>query len=172
MESSYVVFDIDGLLTDNRWRQHLAPQTGGALTSDFDRFNEAGAYDSPVDSSMLLLESILLSPNLRPMFLTGRPEKWRELTVKWLWDSCPEPLRRAFTKGSLDLLMRPNDDPRPSGEVKVSLLYDRFGNAELARQNVLCIFEDSQSNADALRTAGYDVYVLKGYGPEDETRHN
>jgi len=51
---------------------------------------------------------------LSPMFITGRPESARALTMAWL--SCHFDIRSPM------LLMRDNDDHRPSVEVKLELL--------------------------------------------------
>jgi len=81
-------------------------------------------------------------------FLTGRPEKYREVTQAWL------------QKHHLyyhPLLMRPNDDRTDDDLLKIRMVEDHYG-----LRNILCVFEDRLRIVKAWRNAGVFCYHVGG----------
>ncbi len=73
-----VIFDLDGVLSDARGRQHYL----AGLRRDWDAFFEACGEDPLVPEVARLLE--LIDPQLVVILLTARPARVREQTVEWL----------------------------------------------------------------------------------------
>lgn len=97
-----LIFDLDNCLSDDQWRHHLI------IEGDYHAYSSAAWADqfhSPHRSFFVGGYTIVIC--------TGRSDRYRELTVKWL------------TKWQVPwsiLLMRPEGDNRPSAELKPELL--------------------------------------------------
>lgn len=98
-----VVFDVDGVVADVRHRlHHLASRSRDWAAF----FAEAGA-DPPLAEGVALARSLALDHDV--VWLTGRPERLRTVTRRWLSNhGCP----------AGRLLMRPDGDHRPARRVK------------------------------------------------------
>lgn len=93
-----VIFDLDGTLCDTSHREHYLK----AGKVNWDAFNAACVDDAPRKDIISLLN--LLSDDIRVEIWTGRNEKWREQTVRWLAEHGVE---------CDSLRMRPDNDFRP-----------------------------------------------------------
>lgn len=93
------VLDIDGVLADVRHRLHHL----GSATKDWETFFTAAADDPPLADGADLAHE--LADRYEVLYLTGRPERTRELTQRWLTD-------HHLPRGAL--LMRPDADDRPA----------------------------------------------------------
>tara|TARA_Y100000289_G_C3894353_1_gene135646 strand:+ start:129 stop:608 length:480 start_codon:yes stop_codon:yes gene_type:complete len=126
------VFDIDGTLARNDHRAHF-------LAGDIKNWHEFHShciYDSVIEEVNRVLTA--LSWNYTIVLLTGRNEKYRQLTELWLKNNGIEPDC---------LLMRKDDDFRPDYEMKSEVfddIEDRF--------EVLGAFDD---NKDVLRMLNF-----------------
>ena len=101
-----IVIDLDGPVSDHRKRQHFAEST----PRDWDSYNRYMLDDpvvEPVAFLMLLFD--LMSPTCRVEIWTGRPERFREVTVDWL-----EKYNIKYDR----LRMRPDDDLRSVNDIK------------------------------------------------------
>lgn len=107
-----VIVDIDHTISDARWRDDLI--------GNWDEYYLAGDEDKPIKEMIHLLQSLELAGHTL-IGLTGRPEKWRQLTVSWL-----------FRHGVPfdEVLMRPDDDFRKSPDLKIALLTEWLDNSE------------------------------------------
>lgn len=97
-----VIVDIDGTLARASWRD--------SLLENWEEYHAASKDDKPNEPMVRLINE--LSDFCRIVCITGRPERWRGLTNKWLikhWLKIPE------------LLMRPNDDFRSAALLKPAL---------------------------------------------------
>ena len=99
----FIVFDLDGTLADDSHRQHHI--TGDVR--DWDAYFAACGDDALIEPVMELL--LTLSRHHDVQIWTGRPERCRMATVKWL---------RQFTSRVPMILMRDFHDFRPDTEVK------------------------------------------------------
>ena len=121
LKHRYVVFDIDGTLSDPGHRLHFAHM------KEWDRFNEEAATDPVMVPLADLMRCLNLSADV--ILLTGRNEKYRYVTRDWLSDA-------ELDASYEELLMRPDNDFRPDYEVKIELLEKRFGGKEGVLKNV------------------------------------
>ena len=101
-----IVFDLDGTIADHRHRQCYAEM----VPRDWDSYN-IGMNDDPVIESVAFIMGLLnlCSPTCRVEIWTGRPERFRDLTVKWLDRHNIQYAR---------LRMRPDDDLRNVNDIK------------------------------------------------------
>lgn len=75
------------------------------------------------------------------VYLTGRPEEFREVTEKWLKDN------ELWHNGKTVLLMRPQKDRRPDPVIKKELYDEHI----LGKYNVDVVFEDRDRNVEMFR---------------------
>lgn len=105
-----VIFDIDGTLADNTHRQHLV--TGG--NRNWEQFFREMGEDHPIEHIIELCQDLYSLDKYEILILSGRPERYRQLTERWLaWNTIPP----------LPLLMRDDGDVRPDDEVKEEILH-------------------------------------------------
>lgn len=132
-----VIFDIDGTLANNEHRQHFLD------SKDWNGFFEAMDKDEPIDSVCRLAQSMSFAPVIL-MFCTGRPEKYRQITLDWLKN------RAEIFLLNENLMMRPDGDYRPDHEVKKEML-DKL-RAE--GHNIWFVVDDRNSVVDMWRNNG------------------
>lgn len=110
----YVICDLDGTLCDTRHRDHYA------RSRQWDHFHECLDLDLS-HPAVLILVTLLLDRGMPIVYLTGRPERYRQRTVQWLSNY-------HVWRTSTHLLMRPDDDHR-SDVVSKFDLYHAFADA-------------------------------------------
>jgi phosphoserine phosphatase len=136
-----ILFDVDHTLSAS-WRRDY--MLGNA---SWDEYHAESARDAPAEDTVRLLQTLALSATA--VGITGRTEKFRELTVKWCVEHAV-PLD--------ELLMRPNDDFRDNATVKRNLLERAYGADWCER--IICFFEDSDETVAAFREAGVTVFQV------------
>lgn len=136
MKKQAIICDLDGTLCDTTWRNHFL----NSRPKDWDGFFAGIPYDPivfPVHNVLQMYKNY----GAEIIFLTGRDEKKRDVTAKWLTD-------RGY--GSNHLFMRTLNDKRHDYIVKEEIyraqiepLYD-----------VELILEDRQQVVDMWRGLG------------------
>lgn len=150
----WVIFDIDGTVADCRHRQrHIAREA-----PDWEAFFSASGSDAPLPIGVALATDHVLDGEL--LWLTGRPERYRQLTARWL---------RIHGLPVRHLSMRPDDDMRPAAIFKA----DRI--QQIAKQRrVLLIVDDDEQVVAALRGTGWPVvhaqWMSQGPSRQGEAR--
>jgi phosphoglycolate phosphatase-like HAD superfamily hydrolase len=134
---SLAVLDIDGVLADVRHRlHHLATRP-----KDWTGFFTAAADDPLLPGGAQLAHQLAAEHEV--LYLTGRPERIRELTGRWLADQQLPPGR---------LLMRPDGDHRPAR------LFKRERLRTLANERTIAsVVDDDPQVVELLRAAGIPV---------------
>jgi phosphoglycolate phosphatase-like HAD superfamily hydrolase len=127
------IFDIDKTLSDAAWRDRLY--------GEWDEYHRLSPQDKPIGIGVSILNA-LADSGLEVVLMTGRPERWRGITMDWL-------LRHGVQ--AQELIMRPDDDYRRSPELKVGLAEDRFG--EDLRDLVLVV-DDREDVLEAFASRG------------------
>ena len=132
-----VLFDIDGTLADIEHRTHFV----SGKQKDFDAFFEAMADDVPNKPIVELLKS-LERDQFQIVFVTGRPERYREVTESFL-EGIGSPVCN-------NLIMRPDDQRYiPDYEVKQNLLDELL--KEIDKENIIFAVDDRQQVVDMWR---------------------
>jgi len=138
---SFVVFDIDGTIADNRHRQiHLMGEK-----KDWKAYNATMADDGLIwDVAYLLIE---LSKQGHDIILcTGREEIYENVTGEWM-------IKHGLNKYVHGLYMRKEKDYRSDAIVKVELLDQICKDHDFP----WLWFDDRQQVVDAIRAKGVRV---------------
>ncbi len=138
----FIITDIDGTLAHSAWREHL-------IAESWDTFHAAASEDQPNKALIDLIEA--LNPaKVDFIAVTGRNEKWRQLTSKWLWQH-NVPID--------ELLMRANDDYRPAPIVKFELA-EAFFQGKMKEQ-LLGVFDDDEKVLEQFAAAGIMTFHVR-----------
>lgn len=131
-----VIFDIDGTLADVDHRRHFVI----GKKKDFDAFYDA-MVDDTVKVAIQELNHMCKRCNHKIIICTGRPEKYRSITVEWLRDNCVY-----FD----ELHMRPDEMRfKPDFEIKQNML-----NGINDKHNVIFAVDDRNQVVDMWRSNG------------------
>jgi hypothetical protein len=132
------VLDIDGVLADVRHRlHHLARRP-----KDWDAFFAAASGDPALPEGFAVART--LAEQHRVVYLSGRPERLRQVTSHWLADHDAPPGR---------LLLRRDGDHRPARQVKLAALR-RLGRSA----TVAVVVDDDPAVCVAVEQAGFPVF--------------
>jgi S-adenosylhomocysteine hydrolase len=131
-----IAVDIDGTVSDVNWRISRIP--------NWDYFYEGIPNDSPIAQGVALVQALRLAGN-SIAWTTGRPERTRDMTSRWL--------QKHDLLVELDpLYMRSDNDHRPNVIQKVEMYLKLLPDL---------ILEDNEDIADALVTKGLFVVQFK-----------
>jgi phosphoglycolate phosphatase-like HAD superfamily hydrolase len=145
----YAVLDVDATLSDTSKRIHFIERK----PKDWDSFFAHAKEDAVLDEGLAVATTLAADHEI--VYLTGRPERLRRDTVKWLKDN-------GFPDGRM--YMRSNTDRRPSVAVKLYRL------KELSRERpVAVLVDDDVKVCDAAERAGYTV-MRADWGLDAETQ--
>jgi hypothetical protein len=109
----FIVVDIDHTLSNAFWRDNKI----GVVP--WDEYYSEGKHDKPFPKMKTLINALTKNGDL-VIAITGRPEKFRGLTIDWL------------IKNDIlvhDLIMRPDNVFLKNWEMKVKLLTTYFNNS-------------------------------------------
>ena len=134
----YIV-DIDGTIANIGHRLHHIQGD----VKNWDKFYESMIEDFPIVYTIQLLRC-LREPLV---YITGRPERYRKLTIQW-FSMYQVPLG--------GLLMRKDGDRRPDYVVKEELLTENLDSHAVVHG----VFEDRQQCVDMWRKKGFIVYQV------------
>lgn len=116
------VFDVDGVLADVEHRRHHLR----GHRRDWDAFFAAAADDPPLAPGIELAQQAQRDGHV-VVYLSGRPERLRDVTLAWLADhGCPPG----------ELVLRPDDDRSPAVRLKTARL------REIATAFTIALFVD------------------------------
>lgn len=144
-----VVCDIDGVISDAAWRQHLIGKGKAQEEKDWDSFFASCGDDPYIDEVATLLS--LLDKDLMVVLLTGRPASVKSQTLSWLKSY---PMRWDL------LIMRNYGDYSAAKEFKAQSL------EEIRSRGIepVLAFEDDKRNVDMFKSNGVPcVYIHSGY---------
>jgi len=132
------VIDIDGVLADVRHRVHHVERR----PKDWDAFFAAAPDDPPLPEGIALVHELLRSGHAIA-YVSGRPERCRDDTVRWLGEHGlpPAPLH-----------LRRDSDRRPARLTKAAVIRGLQGSAPVA-----VVVDDDAAVVEALRAAGLEV---------------
>ncbi len=132
------VFDVDGVLADVRHRLHHVERS----PKDWPAFFAAMDDDAPLEVGIALALD-QSGAGHKIVYLTGRNESYRALTVAWL-------SRHGLPEGRL--VMRRDSDRRPARLFKPDALR-RIGSAS----RVVAVVDDDEAVVAVLRRDGWPV---------------
>jgi phosphoglycolate phosphatase-like HAD superfamily hydrolase len=145
----YAVLDIDATLSDTSERIHFLERR----PKDWDSFFARAKEDAVLDEGLAVATTLAADHEI--VYLTGRPERLRRDTLKWLKDN-------GFPDGKV--YMRGNTDRRPSVTMKLGRLQ------RLAEDRpVAVLVDDDVKVCAAAEKAGYTV-MWADWGLDAETQ--
>jgi phosphoglycolate phosphatase-like HAD superfamily hydrolase len=145
----YAVLDIDATLSDTSRRIHFLEKK----PKDWDSFFAHAKEDAVLPEGLAVATTLAADHVI--VYLTGRPERLRRETLKWLKDN-------GFPEGKV--YMRGNTDRRPSMLMKLGRL-KQFA----AERPVAVLVDDDIKVCAAAEKAGYTV-MRADWGLDAETQ--
>ena len=157
-----IIVDIDGTIAKLDARLGFIQRT----PKEWDKFYEELDKDEPMSENILNIIADLVVTNSTPVFVTGRPERTRTDTERWITkhfvahhnDARPENL---ISFPGSELFMRPENDYREDFVIKKEI----HDNHILPNYEILRIYEDRQQVIRMYRDLGYEVIDM---GPGTE----
>lgn len=142
-----VIVDLDGTLSDGSHRLHLLPTENLHLTESWSEFNRAAAGDSPIKSTIAVINGLWVS-GFAIVILTGRSDEVRYETCKWLNENGVK-----FD----EIIMRRQEDNRKDTVIKEEAL------RAIGLDNIVCAFDDSPNVVKHFRRLGITTYQVTEY---------
>jgi len=138
-----IIFDIDGTLSDDTWRNHFIKKEKPEWDEYFSRCDTDPTIDIACDVCWGLMQIHHI------IFLTGRPEKYRTKTKNWI-DS------NSSFNNNYTLLMRPNGNTERSVEFKRKAYLEKIKD----KYDIKAVFENKKSIADMFKSYNIPVFLL------------
>jgi hypothetical protein len=141
MTDRIIFVDIDHTLAYSAWRD--------GMQDDWDVYHSLSEHDNPVIAMINLISSLRFA-GWYIIGVTGRPEKWRQMTLLWC-------IRYNVM---IDLLMmRADDDFRPTAEFKTEAVLDCLRGRRLQ----VVVFDDRDDVVAAIRANVPGIVVCQVY---------
>ena len=148
MKDVYIV-DIDGTLADLSHRLHFIQSD----PKEWDAFYDACDEDKPIWGVISVIQA-LTDARYAIVFVTGRPERVRNETNKWLRYNGLLINTQTLTRHPL--IMRADGDHRPDTEVKKELVEKLIADG----YRIAGVFEDRPSVCRVWREMGFTVFQM------------
>lgn len=144
-----VLCDLDGTICDLTHRLHY----GKGDTKDWNKFFAGIPGDKPRKEVLSMVNKTCIENGARLIFVSARPETYREQTIEWLSNNTEE-LDEEFLGESKPwlLFMRSANDKRPDTEVKAEI-FDRY----FKHLHIVKVFDDRPSVIRMWRDKGLTV---------------
>ncbi len=142
---NWIVMDLDGTLCDCSHRVHLAQ------AKQWDEFHAGIPDDKPNQEVVKLLERFT---EYEVLLCTGRDEKYRDPTERWLHDN-------GLSQYITAMVMRPDDDHSSDHELKPRLVDEFFGSRQAALDAVLLVLDDRDRVVEAWRDARFKCWQVQ-----------
>lgn len=153
------IFDIDQTISDTTHRQHFAER------KDWNRFHNLCDLDAPLQHCAGHLDRLLVNAESASvvdrnffLFITGRPERYKDVTRTWLLKHFPK-----LANARSDLLMRPELDFRKSPDVKERLLNLWLERNKLSIHNIEAVYDDREDVRE--RFAEMGIHASRIFDP-------
>tara|TARA_B100000925_G_C21784703_1_gene377779 strand:- start:214 stop:645 length:432 start_codon:yes stop_codon:yes gene_type:complete len=132
-----ILCDIDGTVANNDHRQHFLEGK-----KDWDGFFSELVNDLPIQ---IIIDKVIQEQanGKEIVFLTGRPERYRNSTTLWL---------KEYFNFEFKLLMRNDGDQRNKLEIKKEIFEKNFSSDE-----IYCVFENDKELIKLWKTLDLNV---------------
>jgi len=140
----WIVVDLDGTLCDCSHRVHLAQ------AKQWEEFHAGIPNDKP---HYVVVDFLAMAVDYKILLCTGRDEKYRNATMKWLKDN---DLLSIFD----ELIMRPNGNFERDHVLKLKIVDEFFRSRDAAVDSVFLILDDRDQVVQAYRDAGFKCWQV------------
>ncbi len=161
-----IILDLDGTLCDTSHREHhidkhsmavaLTLNGDAGVQKCWDNFHEGMGDDTCNMDILHMLDCMVsLKTDLHKygvIIITGRPERYRDRTMKWLRD---------FLVPCDALIMRPDGDKTPTEVYKIQALERWLGTKEEVLEKVAFCLEDRDKVVEAFRAYGLPAWQVR-----------
>ena len=137
MKMKTIIFDMDGTLSNPSHRQHFMNKE----KKDWSSFYVAAAHDEPNKEILEMYLMYKMNPEYETVIVTGRPEKYRLLTIQWM-NKHDIPMSEIY--------MRPDGDFQQDYTLK-SGIYNKLTEEG---HNIVLAIDDRQQVVDMWRAQG------------------
>lgn len=137
------IFDLDGCISDDRHRRKLSDE------SSFTAYHSLATKDKAAHVALARRWAEVAD---KVVFLTGRPERFRQDTMEWIDRELALPHRYG-------LYMRPEDNHQSQVNVKGELFAQMM--AELKSPDVMAAFDDREDIIAKYRSIGIVAHILR-----------
>jgi hypothetical protein len=146
MTRDVVIVDLDDTLAASWRREHL-------IQESWDAFHADCVNDDPIHDMTGLIRQIsnFGSGMYTVIGVTGRNEKFRGVSQKWLLDH-DVPLAA--------LLMRPDGNYSKTAELKIEMLAEFLGGKEKIAERVAFVIDDNEPNCQAFSALGVTILQI------------
>ncbi len=156
-----VVFDLDGCVSDDRWRQNLIPTPD---VSDPDAINKAWeAYHADCDKDPILPSGgAILRDHIKQghiiLFCTGRTITVGERSAQWISANF------GISPADFSILMRQVNDHRSAVDLKKEFAEFIISNSQRNGSTVVAAYDDREDVVAMYRSLGLNAAVLNKDG--------
>lgn len=158
----YSLWDLDNCLSDDKWR---TPKIAWHLQGN-ERYN---AYDAEMgkDTPAHVASWLLITQLSHPIFITGRRERWRDITREWICRELPVSRERGklLWQTAPTIIMRPEGCELRPAALKELLLMQAF-RMGATPEKILAAFDDVPSIVEMYRKHGIPAVVLQVHDPK------
>lgn len=140
MRPQYIILDLDGCISDDHWRHPFINKTHPDPRERWRRYHEHLIYDA------FRNRELVFGHSHRIVVITSRHEMYRALTHSWF---------QQYDIQVEDMLMRADEDFRPSLRIKEELL-DRL-LCDISRDQIVCAYDDRPDIVDLYHR--YDLHA-------------
>ena len=139
------IFDIDDTLSNSNHRAHWISKDNP--NKNWGTYYSLLIEDSPIDAVVEILQC-LYEEGHRIILCTGRPEKYRNLTVQWL---------EKYKIPANDLFMRQiSESELPNAQAK-QIMFERI---KTAGYSPVAVFEDNPLSVEMWKNCGLTVLQI------------
>ena len=155
-----VFCDIDGTISDDKWRRPIIYHGNTKYKRDFDAYNSACVDDKPNYVVLNVVKFLHQFYNI--VLITARPIAYQKITKQWLGYHCLK-----FDA----LYMRPENNLDKDSVVKYKLMHTWFETNNLSSTDVAAVFEDKPSCIEIFeRMLCFQIIKGDKYGTHKEDR--
>lgn len=142
---SAAIFDLDGTISDDRWRRPMIDPMAYAPADRYEQYHAAASMDKLVNGDVVTTS---VADGHHIVFATARPTKFKESTDWWLQNHFPD---LPYT-----LLMRSEDSLAKSPDLKLGMM-----KTMSVTHIVKIVYDDRDDVVNKLRTNGYNAFVMR-----------
>lgn len=141
-----IIFDIDGTLADCSAR----PVHMEGKKNYLDKLYAGISEDLPIDATVMVLQLLIEKLSYRILFVSGRPERYRDQTVLWMKNNLKISPWDEF------LFMRPNGDFSSDNELKKRIYLSEIE----PKYKVELVFDDCNKVVEMWRSLGLTCWQV------------
>lgn len=154
---SVVMFDLDGCVSDDTWRQHLLPPPGTKGNEPYKAYHEECNKDPLLPSGSAILRDHIKQGHII-LFCTARPITVGERTAEWVAANF------GLTPQDFSILMRQAGDERGSVDLKAEFADFIIKNSKSNGSPIVAAYDDREDIVEMYRSKGLNAAVLDRNG--------